>query len=92
MERSLFGIKEAYTYWPIPTIQLTPQTSCKESVVSPLFNRPYSFIVNKDSLYKENARRKQVLKENEYQGSIVSKIFTLVSGINEVGENFAWNK
>ena len=34
------------------------QTSCKESVVSSLFNRPYSIIKNKDDLHKENARIK----------------------------------
>ena len=51
------------------------QTSCKESVVSSLFNRAYSIITNKDDLHKENARIKQDLKENEYQESIISKIF-----------------
>ena len=40
------------------------QTSCKESVVYSLFNRACSFITNKDDLHKENARIKQVLKEN----------------------------
>ena len=43
------------------------QTSCKESFVSSLFNRAYSIIANKDDLTKENARIKQVLKENGYQ-------------------------
>ena len=42
------------------------QTSCKESVVSSLFNRAYSIIRNKDDLHKENAGIKQVLKENGY--------------------------
>ena len=77
------------------------QTSCKESVVSSLFNRAYFIITNKDDLHKENNRRvvsslfniayfiitniddvhkeksriKQVLKENGYQESIISKIF-----------------
>ena len=51
------------------------QTSCKESVVSSLFNRAYSIITNKDDLHKENTRIKQVLKENGYQESIISKIF-----------------
>ena len=50
------------------------QTSCKESVISSLFNRAYSIITNKDGLYKENARIKQVLQENGYQKSIISKI------------------
>ena len=40
------------------------QISCKEYIVSSLFNRPYSIITNKDNLHKENARMKQVLKEN----------------------------
>ena len=55
------------------------QTSCKESVVSSLFNRAYSIIKNKDDLDKENARIKQVLKENGYQESIISKIFMRVT-------------
>ena len=42
------------------------QTSCKQSVVSSLFNRAYSIITNKDDLEKENPRIKQVLKENGY--------------------------
>ena len=41
------------------------QTNCKESVVSSLL-RAYSIITNKDDLQKENARIKQVLKENGY--------------------------
>ena len=32
------------------------QTSCKESLVSSLFNRAYSIITNKYDLYRENAR------------------------------------
>ena len=39
------------------------QTSKKESVVSSLFNRPYSIITN---INKESAKIKQVLKENGY--------------------------
>ena len=39
------------------------------------FNRAYSIIRNKNDLYTENARIKQVLKENGYQKSIISKIF-----------------
>ena len=51
------------------------QTTCKESVVSSLFNRAYSIITNKDYFHKENARIKQVLKENGYRESIINKIF-----------------
>ena len=38
------------------------QASCKESVISSLFNRAYYIITSKDDLTKENARIKQVLK------------------------------
>ena len=78
MERSL--------YWYIGNLQHTDQylhyssyhqTSCKE--VSSLFNRAYSIITNKDHLHKENARIKQVLKENGYQESIISKIFRRIT-------------
>ena len=55
------------------------QTSCKESVVSSLFKRAYAIITNKDDLHKENARIKQVLKENGYQESIISKIFKRIT-------------
>ena len=51
----------------------------KESVVSSFFNRAYSIITNKDDLHKENARIKQVLKENGYQESIISKIFKRIT-------------
>ena len=55
------------------------QTSCKDSVVYSLFDRAYSIITNKDDLTKENTRIKQVLKENGYQESIISKIFTRIN-------------
>ena len=55
------------------------QTSFKESVVSPLFKKAYSIITNKDDLHKENARIKQVLKENGYQEGIISKIFRRIT-------------
>ena len=55
------------------------QTSCKESVFSSLFNRAYSIITNKDDLHKENARIKQVLKENGYRESIINKIFRRIT-------------
>ena len=54
-------------------------TSSKESVVSSLFNKAYSIITNKDDLHKENARIKQLLKENGYQESIISKIFKRIT-------------
>ena len=56
-----------------------PQTSCKENVASSLFNRTYSIITNKDDLHKENARIKQVLKENGYRESIINKIFRRIT-------------
>ena len=55
------------------------QTSCKESVDSSLLNRAYSIISNKDKLHEENARIKQVLKENGYQERIISKIFKRIT-------------
>ena len=55
------------------------QTSCKESVISSLFNRAYSIITNKDDLHKENARIKKVLKENGYGESIINKIFRRIT-------------
>ena len=55
------------------------QTSCKKSVVSSLFNRVNSIITNKDDLTKENARVKQMLKDNGYQESSICKIFTRIA-------------
>ena len=55
------------------------QASCKESVVSSLFNRTYSIMTNKDDLTKENTRIMQVLKENGYQEGIISKIFERIA-------------
>ena len=55
------------------------QTSCKESVVSYLSNRSYSIITNKGDLHEENARIKQVLKENRCQESKISKIFRRIT-------------
>ena len=55
------------------------QTSCKDSIVSSLLNTAYSIITNKDDLHKENTRIKQVLKENGYQKSIISKTFKRIT-------------
>ena len=55
------------------------QTSCKESIICFVFNRVYFIITNKDDLHKENAKIKQVLKENGYQESIISKIFKRIT-------------
>ena len=55
------------------------QTSCKESVASSLFSRPYSIITNKDDLHKENARIKLVLKKNGYRESTNNKIFRKIT-------------
>ena len=51
------------------------QTSCKEILVSSLFNRACSVIANEDDLHNENASINQVLKENGYQESIISKYY-----------------
>ena len=55
------------------------QTSCEKIAATSLFNRAYSIITNKDDLYKENAKTKQVLKENEYQQSINRKTFKRIA-------------
>ena len=55
------------------------QASCKGSAYSSFFNRAHSNITNKDDLHEENARIKQVLKENGYQDSIISKIFKRIT-------------
>ena len=44
-----------------------------------MFNRAYSIITNKDALHKKKARIKQVLNENGYQESIISKIFRITN-------------
>ena len=54
------------------------ETSCKESIVSSLF-RAYSIIQISYDLTKENARIKQVLKENGYQETIIIKIFKIIT-------------
>ena len=55
------------------------QISFRESVASSLFDITYSIVTNKDDLTKENAIIKQVLKENWYQESIISKIFKRIT-------------
>ena len=44
-----------------------------------MFNTVYSIITNKDDLHKANTRIKEVLKENGYQESIISKIFKRIT-------------
>ena len=44
-----------------------------------MFNRAYFIISNKNDLTKENARIKEVLKENGYQKNIISKIFKRIT-------------
>ena len=75
---------ERYLYWHIESLCLLTdqylhysfhhQTSCGESAVSALFCRAYSVFINMDDLAKENARIKQVLKENGYHEIIFNKI------------------
>ena len=62
------------------------QTSCKEIVVSALFNRECSIITNKDDLTKDNTWIKQVLKKNGYQESIVSKIFKRITNNHSLSQ------
>ena len=44
-----------------------------------MFNRAYSITTDKDDLYEENARTKQVYKENGCQENIISKIFKRIT-------------
>ena len=66
------GNNKKTLYWFIGSLGILTNTytatqrSCKEGVVSSLLNRAYSIITNKDDLYKEITRIKQVLKENAY--------------------------
>ena len=57
------------------------------SVVSSFFNRGYYIITNKDDLCKENARIKQVLEENEYHESIISKIFQRITNNHSLSQS-----
>ena len=65
------------------------QISCRKSVVSSLLNRAYSIITNKDDLDKENARIKQLLKENGYWKSIISKIFKKITNNHSLSSQLA---
>ena len=58
----------------VERVTLLPPCQEQYSLRSSLFNRAYSIITNKDDLGKENTRIKQLLKENGYQESIISKI------------------
>ena len=51
-----------------------------------LVNRAHSIITNKDDLHKENARIKQMLKENGCQESIVSKIFKRITNNHSLSQ------
>ena len=62
---------DQYLYYISHTIKQV----ARRVLFPPCLIRAYSIITNKDDLNKENARIKQVLKENEYQKSIISKIF-----------------
>ena len=79
---------ETSLYWYIGSLQiltntyttaLTTKQVARKSVVSSMFNRAYTIITNKDDLHKENARIKQVLKENGYRESIINKIFRITN-------------
>ena len=63
------------------------ETNCKEHVVSSLFNRTHSIITSKDELMKENARLKQVLKENGYQEIIIGNIFKRISNNHSLSQS-----
>ena len=58
----------------------------QEKCCFPLFNRACSIITNKDDLTKESGRIKQVLKENGYQESIISKIFKRITNNHSLSQ------
>ena len=52
-----------------------------------MFNKACSIIINKNDLHKDSAGIKQVLKENGYQGSIISKIFRRITNNNSLPQS-----
>ena len=74
MERSLYWyIRSLHILTNIYTTALTTKQVASEVMFPPCL------VENKDDLHKENARIKQVLKENGYQESIISKIFRRIT-------------
>ena len=63
------------------------QTSCRKSVLSSFFKRACSIKTNKDDWANNNARIKQVLKENGYQESIISKIFKRITNNDSLSQS-----
>ena len=49
------------------------EISCKESVVSSMFNRVYSTITHKDDLTKESTRIKQLLRGTDIRNTLLLK-------------------
>ena len=68
------------------------QTSCKESVVSSLFNRAYSIITNKDDLHKENARIKQVIVSGRSVRNCDCDKNEIAKHCWEADHNFNWDQ
>lgn len=61
--------------------------SCKESVVSSVFNRAHSSITNNNNLTKENVTIKEMLKGNICQESIISKIVHRITSNNNLSQS-----
>ena len=75
---------EGPLYWYIENLSIltniyTTALTTKQIAGKRVFNTAYYIIINKDGLTKENARIKQVLKENRYQESIIRKIFKRIT-------------
>ena len=78
-------------YWYIGSLRILTNTyttalSTKQVVVSSWLNSSYSIITNKDDLTKENARIKQVLKENGYQQSFIIKVFKKITNNHSLSQ------
>ena len=78
MERSLYWyIGGLCILTNIYTTALTNKQVARKVLFSPCLIE--HIITNRDDLYKDNTRIKQVLKENGYQESIISKIFKRIT-------------
>ena len=70
MEKSL--------YWYIGSLHILSNTYTT-ALTTKQVDRAYSITTNKDDLHEENARIKQMLKENGYRESIINKIFRRIT-------------
>ena len=88
MERSLYWyIRSLHIPINTYTTALTTKQVARKVLLAPCLIEAYSIITNKDDLHKENARIKQVLKENGYRESIINKIFRRISNNHSLSQS-----